>query len=143
MRRRRCWSARMSRFWWVHTRNRAAAHPARRSRLLTARMWALCSISNRRSLRRRHPAQDLPGRFKYLQPRLSKRRDPEQRFIQSTLLADDGQIVVLGGLLQDAYKDSHTKVPWLGDIPVIGGLFRYEHKNRAKTNLMVFLRPMI
>nr|WP_238984996.1 type II secretion system secretin GspD [Candidatus Glomeribacter gigasporarum] len=66
-----------------------------------------------------------------------------KRFIQSTLLADDGQIVVLGGLLQDAYKDSHTKVPWLGDIPVIGGLFRYEHKNRAKTNLMVFLRPMI
>ncbi len=66
-----------------------------------------------------------------------------KRAIQSTILADDGQIVVLGGLLQDKYSDGQSKVPWLGDIPVLGSLFRYENKRREKTNLMVFLRPVI
>ena len=65
------------------------------------------------------------------------------RSIQSTILADDGEIVVLGGLMQDQYSTSNSKVPLLGDIPWIGQLFRSEAKTRTKTNLMVFLRPVI
>ncbi len=66
-----------------------------------------------------------------------------KRSIQSTILADNGEIIVLGGLMQDNYQVSNSKVPLLGDIPWIGQLFRSESKQRAKTNLMVFLRPVI
>lgn len=66
-----------------------------------------------------------------------------KRSIQSTVLADNGEIIVLGGLMQDNYQVSDSKVPLLGDIPWIGQLFRSENKTRAKTNLMVFLRPVI
>ena len=65
------------------------------------------------------------------------------RSIQSTILADDGEIIVLGGLMQDQYNADNSKVPLLGDIPWIGSLFRTESKTRTKTNLMVFLRPVI
>ncbi|RKP58513.1 type II secretion system secretin GspD [Pararobbsia silviterrae] len=66
-----------------------------------------------------------------------------KRSIQSTVMSDDGRIIVLGGLIQDQYSDSANKVPLLGDLPWIGGLFRSESKSRTKTNLMVFLRPVI
>ncbi|MGU7769582.1 type II secretion system secretin GspD [Burkholderia sp. MR1-5-21] len=66
-----------------------------------------------------------------------------KRSIQSTVLADNGEIIVLGGLMQDNYQVSNSKVPLLGDIPWIGQLFRSESKQRQKTNLMVFLRPVI
>jgi len=66
-----------------------------------------------------------------------------KRSIQSTVLADNGEIIVLGGLMQDNYQVSNSKVPLLGDIPWIGQLFRSENKTRQKTNLMVFLRPVI
>lgn len=66
-----------------------------------------------------------------------------KRTIESTVLVDDGQIVVLGGLLQDEYSGNTDKVPGLGDIPVLGNLFRSETRNRRKTNLMVFLRPVV
>jgi general secretion pathway protein D len=66
-----------------------------------------------------------------------------KRSIQSTVLADNGEIIVLGGLMQDNYQVSNSKVPLLGDIPWIGQLFRSEQKSRSKTNLMVFLRPVI
>lgn len=65
------------------------------------------------------------------------------RSIQSTVLADNGEIIVLGGLMQDNYQVSNSKVPLLGDIPWLGQLFRSETKQRTKTNLMVFLRPVI
>ncbi|MDR5772979.1 MULTISPECIES: type II secretion system secretin GspD [unclassified Caballeronia] len=65
------------------------------------------------------------------------------RSVQSTILADDGEIVVLGGLMQDQYNNNNSKIPLLGDIPFIGSLFRSESKTRTKTNLMVFLRPVI
>jgi general secretion pathway protein D len=65
------------------------------------------------------------------------------RSIQSTVLADDGEIVVLGGLMQDQYNAGNSKIPLLGDIPFLGSLFRSENKTRTKTNLMVFLRPVI
>lgn len=66
-----------------------------------------------------------------------------KRTIESTVLVDDGAIVVLGGLLQDEYAGNQDKVPGLGDVPVLGGLFRNETRSRRKTNLMVFLRPVV
>ena len=66
-----------------------------------------------------------------------------KRSLESTVLIDDGQIVVLGGLIQDDQQASIDKVPLLGDIPYIGALFKYESRNRKRTNLMVFLRPMV
>ncbi len=65
------------------------------------------------------------------------------RSIETNVLANDGQIVVLGGLLEDNYQDGEQKVPGLGDIPLLGALFRSESKQRRKTNLLVFLRPII
>jgi general secretion pathway protein D len=66
-----------------------------------------------------------------------------KRSIESTVLVDDGAIVVLGGLLQDEFAANQDKVPGLGDVPVIGNLFRSENRSRRKTNLMVFLRPVV
>jgi len=66
-----------------------------------------------------------------------------KRSIQSSVLADDGSIVVLGGLIQDSYTNGNSKVPWLGSLPGIGAMVRTESKDRAKTDLMVFLRPVI
>jgi general secretion pathway protein D len=66
-----------------------------------------------------------------------------KRSIESNVLVNDGSIVVLGGLLQDEFATSEQKVPLLGDIPILGGLFRGESKSRKKTNLMVFLRPLV
>ena len=67
----------------------------------------------------------------------------DKQALQSTILADNGEIIVLGGLMQDNYSGGNSKVPLLGDIPWIGQLFRSENKARTKTNLMVFLRPVI
>lgn len=67
----------------------------------------------------------------------------DKRAIESTLLVDDGQIVVLGGLIQDQVEDVEDRVPVLGDIPVLGHLFRYNTRKHSKTNLMVFLRPQV
>ena len=66
-----------------------------------------------------------------------------KRAVESTVLVDDGQIVVIGGLIQDSVKDGVEKVPLLGDIPVLGALFTYSTRSRTKTNLMVFLRPTV
>ncbi|MBN3820192.1 type II secretion system protein GspD, partial [Paraburkholderia sp. Se-20369] len=66
-----------------------------------------------------------------------------KRSVQSTVLSDDGEIIVLGGLIQDNYSDGNSKVPFLGNLPLIGSLFRTENKSRTKSNVMVFLRPVI
>ena len=66
-----------------------------------------------------------------------------KRTIESTVLVDDGSIVVLGGLLQDKYSGNQDKVPGLGDVPLFGNLFKSEARTRNKTNLMVFLRPVV
>lgn len=66
-----------------------------------------------------------------------------KRSIESNVLVDDGQIIALGGLMEDSDIAITEKVPLLGDIPGLGFLFRYETKKRAKTNLMVFLRPYV
>jgi len=66
-----------------------------------------------------------------------------RRAIESTVLVDDEQIVVLGGLIEDREVMGQSKVPFLGDIPVLGTIFRYDTKSRVKSNLLVFLRPVI
>ena len=66
-----------------------------------------------------------------------------KRSIESTVLVDDGAVIALGGLVEDTYSGGVEKVPLLGDIPYLGALFRYESRKRGKTNLIVFLRPVI
>ena len=66
-----------------------------------------------------------------------------KRSIESHVLVEDGAIIVLGGLLQDEYSGNQDKVPGLGDVPVFGNLFKSESRSRKKTNLMVFLRPVV
>ncbi len=66
-----------------------------------------------------------------------------KRSIESNVLVEDGGIVVLGGLLQDEYSGNEQKVPGVGDIPVFGNLFKAQTRSRNKTNLMVFLRPVV
>jgi len=67
----------------------------------------------------------------------------DKRTIESTVLVDDGQIVVLGGLIEEQLRELEDKVPLLGDMPLLGRLFRYDTRQHVKTNLMVFLRPVI
>jgi general secretion pathway protein D len=65
------------------------------------------------------------------------------RTIRTVVQAKNNQIVVLGGLIDETLSDSAQKVPGLGDIPILGGLFRYKKATKEKRNLMVFLRPKI
>ncbi len=66
-----------------------------------------------------------------------------KRSIESNVLVEDGNIVVLGGLIDDNYSQAEDRIPLLGDIPVLGNLFRNTNRKRNKTNLMVFLRPVV
>jgi len=66
-----------------------------------------------------------------------------KRALESSVVVDDNQIVVLGGLIEDRMTDGSDKVPVLGDVPGVGTLFRYDSRRREKTNLMVFLKPSV
>jgi general secretion pathway protein D len=66
-----------------------------------------------------------------------------KRNIESNVLVDDGQMIVLGGLITDEYGDSTSGIPFLSSIPIIGNLFRYDNKKRIKSNLLVFIRPYV
>lgn len=78
-------------------------------------------------------------------PTLDDSRGPttNTRSIQSSVMVDDGAIIAIGGLVEDSFSAGEEKVPVLGDIPIAGNLFRYRNRQRAKTNLVVFLRPVI
>ena len=65
------------------------------------------------------------------------------RVIENNVVADDGEIIVLGGLISDTTGDNAEKVHGLGDIPFLGNLFKYQTRSRTKTNLMIFLRPVV
>jgi len=67
----------------------------------------------------------------------------DKRSIESTVVVDDGAILVLGGLIEEKYSQNISKVPLLGDIPYLGALFRSESRTKTRTNLMVFLRPVV
>jgi general secretion pathway protein D len=66
-----------------------------------------------------------------------------KRSIESNVIVDDGSILVLGGLIEDRFEDNNSKVPLLGDIPFLGALFRSESRTKRRTNLLVFLRPIV
>ncbi|MBJ88474.1 MAG: type II secretion system protein GspD [Woeseia sp.] len=66
-----------------------------------------------------------------------------ERIIETTVIVEDGEILVLGGLLEDTLRESEQKVPILGNIPILGALFRTKKADLVKTNLMVFIRPKI
>ncbi len=65
------------------------------------------------------------------------------RSLRTNVMVDDGKVIALGGLITDELRESVQKVPFLGDLPLIGGLFRYKRNNKDKTNLMIFLHPVI
>ncbi|MDA7729758.1 type II secretion system secretin GspD [Gammaproteobacteria bacterium] len=66
-----------------------------------------------------------------------------KRAIETTALVDDGQIIVLGGLIDDDTQETISKVPLLGSIPIFGKLFQSKSKNTVKKNLMIFIKPQI
>jgi len=66
-----------------------------------------------------------------------------ERSINTSVLVDDGAALVLGGLIEDRVVENEQKVPGLGDIPLLGALFRYKSVQKVKINLMVFMRPTI
>jgi len=66
-----------------------------------------------------------------------------KRSIDTKVLVDDGHTIILGGLIEDNKNETEQSVPLLGRLPLIGGLFRYTSKTGKRTNLMVFLRPVI
>lgn len=66
-----------------------------------------------------------------------------QRIVETTVIVDDGEILVLGGLLEDVLRESDQRVPILGSIPVLGSLFRARKTEKVKTNLMIFIRAEI
>lgn len=66
-----------------------------------------------------------------------------QRIIETTVIVDDGNIIVLGGLIEDTLRETNQRVPVLGSIPILGALFRSQGTEKVKTNLMVFIRPQI
>ncbi len=66
-----------------------------------------------------------------------------ERIIETTVIVEDGETLVLGGLLEDTLRESEQRVPILGSIPLLGALFRVQKSDVVKTNLMVFIRPTI
>jgi general secretion pathway protein D len=66
-----------------------------------------------------------------------------KRAIESTVVVNDGKIIVLGGLIEDSQSTEANQVPWLGGIPYLGAMFRSLSRSRKKTNLVVFLRPRV
>ncbi len=94
--------------------------------------------------RRRHGAHDdLPGSVAHPGPVGATGIILSKRALESSVVVDDNQIVVLGGLIEDRMTDGSDKVPVLGDVPGVGTLFRYDSRRREKTNLMVFLKPTV
>jgi hypothetical protein len=65
------------------------------------------------------------------------------RKVENTVMVGDGETVVIGGLISDVYEDTVTKVPWLGDVPILGWAFKSSTRNLNKINLLVFLTPHI
>ena len=66
-----------------------------------------------------------------------------KRALETKVIVDDGQTIVLGGLIQNNVQETVQQVPFLGSIPILGALFRYKQEIRSRTNLMIFLRPQI
>ena len=66
-----------------------------------------------------------------------------KRSINTSVMVEDGEVLVLGGLIEDTFRDSQEKVPVLGELPIVGSLFRHNTTSKEKQNLMVFIHPVI
>jgi general secretion pathway protein D len=66
-----------------------------------------------------------------------------KRSIETKVVVDDGSTIVLGGLIQNTLNETMQGIPWLSEIPFLGALFRFKSEERKRTNLMIFLRPVI
>ncbi|CAA6820956.1 MAG: General secretion pathway protein D [uncultured Thiotrichaceae bacterium] len=66
-----------------------------------------------------------------------------KRSITTNVMVEDGEVLVLGGLIENTFRDSQEKVPVLGDLPLVGGMFRHDATTKQKQNLMVFIHPVI
>jgi general secretion pathway protein D len=66
-----------------------------------------------------------------------------KRSIQTKVIANDGDLIILGGLIDDNLQEVSEKVPLLGDLPILGAAFRYKKTHLVKRNLMVFIRPTV
>lgn len=66
-----------------------------------------------------------------------------KRAIKTQVMVEDGEVIVLGGLIEDRFSDDKSKVPILGSIPILGRLFSFTRTTKVKSNLMVFIRPVI
>lgn len=88
---------------------------------------------------------DINQEVSSLSPSVSGAADliTNKRSIKTSVLVDDGRLVVLGGLIEDNLQEKVAKVPLLGDIPLLGALFRDKNTTKTKTNLMVFIHPVI
>jgi general secretion pathway protein D len=67
----------------------------------------------------------------------------DKRSLETKVVVDDGNTIVLGGLIQNTLNVTTQQIPLLGDIPFLGALFRFKSEERKRTNLMIFLRPVI
>ena len=70
-------------------------------------------------------------------------RPPYGAGVTLSLVVDDGATIVLGGLIQNTLNETTQGIPWLSEIPFLGALFRFKSEERKRTNLMIFLRPVI
>ncbi|MCC7325252.1 MAG: type II secretion system secretin GspD [Burkholderiales bacterium] len=66
-----------------------------------------------------------------------------KRALESSVIVDDQQVAVLGGLIQDSFTDGSDRVPVIGDLPLLGAFFRYDARKRQKVNLLIFLKPTV
>jgi len=66
-----------------------------------------------------------------------------KRSIETKVIVDDGATIVLGGLIQNTLNETTQGVPFLSEIPILGALFRFKSQEKKRTNLMIFLRPII
>jgi general secretion pathway protein D len=66
-----------------------------------------------------------------------------KRMFETNVVVDDGNFIVISGMLQDQINENQSKVPLLGDIPYLGALFRYDSREHIKTQTLVFLRPIV
>ena len=87
---------------------------------------------------------DIEQEMSYLLPSsIASDLITSKRKIKTSVMVGDGQLLVLGGLIDDSFKDTESSVPLLGDLPLIGNLFKKTTKSKEKRNLLVFLRPLI
>ena len=144
----RCWS-------WSSSVSGAASRSAASRVSIQPGLSALTRISGPRLAARVTPhindgaalRLEIEQEISALLPNAQQRNNTDlitsKRSIKSTILAENGQVIVIGGLIQDDVSQAESKVPLLGDIPLLGRLFRSTKDTHTKRNLMVFLRPTV